>query len=263
MKPLPAEKTGVIRVASEVIPSLPAALPSSPGSYSKANRRVGSCTLQSCYPWLLATSTAIAALFCLLYITKPVIVPPATSLGNTPATPPAPPEHPKRQAPQNNLLPGTHSLPGEASSSAAVKPTPADPRRALPSPPTSSAFEETNLRIQHVLTAEAPGGHLDRIDIDVPVLYQSRNLRWNAAETAEARKLLTRLMDHQEKTHQLRSDGVELLDAWNALVSKSIPASDLRADSPSLPDNQEDAADAPRPAGFTTTDSIEIQPAGP
>ena len=69
-------------------------------------------------------------------------------------------------------------------------------------------------------------------------------------------------MDYQEKSRQLRAEGVQLLDAWNHLISKSIPASELRADSPSLPENQVDAADAPRPAGLITTESIQIQTSG-
>ena len=124
------------------------------------------------------------------------------------------------------------------------------------------AFEQTNLRIQHILTAEAPGGHLARINLDVPVLYQSRNLRWTAAEVTEARALLARLADYQEKSRTLRVEGAELLDSWNHLIGRSIPAGDLRADSPTLPANQQDAADAPRPAGLDTRELIQIQPAG-
>ena len=158
-------------------------------------------------------------------------------------------------------MPSGEHLPGEQHA-AAVKPLPADPRRVLPGPSSASAFEETNLRIQHILTAEAPGGHLDRIDIDVPVLYQSRNLRWTATEVEEARTLLARLMDYQEKSQTLRAEGVQLLESWNHLIGKSIPATDLRADSPSLPENQQDAADLPRPAGTITTESIQLQPSG-
>jgi hypothetical protein len=53
-----------------------------------------------------------------------------------------------------------------------------------------------------------------------------------------------------------------LLNDWNRLIEKSLPATELRADSPSLPANQQDAADAPRPAGLISTDSIQIRPAG-
>jgi hypothetical protein len=161
------------------------------------------------------------------------------------------------------LMPSADRLPGEQKASITrSKPSPTHPRTALPAPTSAGSFEETNLRIQHILTAEAPGGHLDRIDIDVPVLYHSRTLRWTEQEVAGARDLLVRLMDYQEKSLQLRSDGAALLDAWNRLIGNSIPATELRADSPSLPANQQDAADAPRPAGLSTTESIQIQSSG-
>lgn len=259
MKPLPAQLAAGGRTSGGAIPSLPTALATPPGQYSKANRRASANPGQRAYPWLLSASTALAAVFCLLYITKPVIAP-ATSAGPLASFKP-PPAMAGVPSPRVGIMPGGNHLPGEAHA-AAVNPVPADPRRALPGPPSASAFEETNLRIQHILTAEAPGGHLDRIDIDVPVLYQSRNLRWTASEVEEARTLLARLMDYQEKSRTLRAEGVQLLESWNQLIGKSIPATDLRADSPSLPENQQDTADSPRPAGTTTTESIQLQPSG-
>jgi hypothetical protein len=247
--------------ASETIPSLPVALATPAGEYSKANRRAGTCPVQRAYPWLLASSTAVAALFCLMYITKPVIIAASDATRQTvPSQALAMADNPAKTP---SLMPSADRLPGETSPAAnAVKPTATDPRRALPGSAAASAFEETNMRIQHILTAEAPGGHLDRIDIDVPVLYQSRSLLWTPTEVAEARALLLRLMDYQEKSQALRAEGVELLGAWNHLIESSIPSADLRADSPSLPANQEDAADSPRPAGLITTESIQLQPSG-
>jgi hypothetical protein len=163
----------------------------------------------------------------------------------------------------SSLLPGNDRLPGEKSSSAhADRAVPVDPRRILPAPPSTDVFEETNLRVQHILTAEAPGGHLDRIDIDVPVLYQSRSLRWSTEEVAEARELLARLMDYQEKSRQLRSEGVALLDSWNHLIGNSIPAAQLRADSPSLPENEQDYTLTPSQPGLTTSEAIQIKSSG-
>jgi hypothetical protein len=199
-----------------------------------------------------------------MYITKPVILaapsptsvpvyaekPMVTTAANTPKPAPV------------GLLPNGESLPGEKSDLQGIRPLPANPAKATSLSTSSNAFEETNLRIQHILTAEAPGGNVARLDIEVPVLYQSRNLRWTAAEVAEARALLIRLADYQEKSRALRAEGTELIDAWNHLVERSIPAGELRADSPTLPINQQDSADAPRPAGLSTTESIQIQPTG-
>jgi hypothetical protein len=261
MNPLPSQHHSTGKPDGGGIPSLPTVLPPSSGDYSASNRRSSpACPAQRAYPWLLFSSTAVAALFCLLYITKPVIIPapamiaPSTS-GKIPASPAMPSPTPASSA-SASMIPSHSALPGET--------TPAvnDPRSAIPAPPSVSAFEETNLRVQHVLTAEAPGGHLDRIVLDVPVLYRSRELRWTADEVARARQLLIHLMDYQEKCRALRSEGTDLLSAWNHLMEQSLPATELRADSPSLPANQQDTADSPRPAGLISTESIQISPAG-
>jgi hypothetical protein len=246
------------------MPALPSPLVTPAGEYSASNRRASpACGAQRAYPWLLLLSTAVAALFCLLYITKPVYIPspamiaPATPM-KTPSTEKPRPPSASTAPPSASLLPARDSLPGEGD----TQPLPSDPRNMPAAPPAVSHFEETNLRIQHVLTAEAPGGQIDRIILDVPVLYQSRNLRWTPDEVSAARDLLVRLMDYQEKCRSLRAEGVGLLDSWNHLIERSIPATQVRADSPTLPANQQDAADAPRPAGLMSTDSIHIQPSG-
>jgi hypothetical protein len=242
------------------MPSLPTVLNQPGGDYSTSNRRVPqACTAQRAYPWLLLASTAAAGMFCLLYITKPVIIPapamiaPAATASN--GTAPSPASEPEPAG--SSMIPSASALPGESPAE-----VPTGSRETMPGPPSVSAFEETNLRIQHVLTAEAPGGHLDRIVLDVPVLYQSRDLRWTTGEAGEARELLLRLMDYQEKCRALRAEGADLLGAWNSLIEQSLPATELRADSPSLPANQLDAADSPRPAGLISTESIQISPAG-
>lgn len=250
MKPLPAQTASIVKTADQAMPSLPSVLTAPSAAYSTSNRRTSACPTQRAYPFLLFASTAIAATFCVMYITKPVIQ--ASQTVSPPyATQPvfvkaAPPSA------KSGMMPDKDRLPGE-------KPANASPPSASSS---ATSFEQTNLRIQHILTAESPGGHLSKIDLDVPVLYQSRNLHWTPEEVAEARELLVRLADYQEKSRMLRLGGAELFDAWNRLIERSIPATDLRADSPTLPGNQLDAADAPRPAGLDTTELIQIQPAG-
>ncbi len=250
MKPLPAQNSSVIRTTERAMPSLPSALTVAPASYSTSNRRASNCPSQRVYPFMLFASTGVAGMFCLMYITKPFI---QASQAVSPTIESQPVFVKTSSAPaSSSMMPDKDRLPGE-------KPV------GVPSSSTTQSgnpFEQTNLRIQHILTAEAPGGHVSRIDLDVPVLYQSRNLRWTPAEVAEARELLIRLADYQEKSRSLRLEGVELLDSWNRLIERSIPATDLRADSPTLPTNQQDAADAPRPAGLDTTELIQIQPSG-
>ncbi len=225
------------------------------------------------YPFLLLLSTAVAGLFCYLYLTKPVIVettnvspeaPAVTEEKPLVATPPAPPTTPAPQAPAAKpaaapalaLAPSSQRLPGDDA------PSTAQPRKAV-SKTGASGFEETNLRIQHVLIAEAPGGARNRLEFEVPVLYRSRNLRWSSAEVAQARELLGKLADYQERNRALRAEGIVLLDAWNHLVNRSIPGSVLRADSPSLPANQDEAKGASPPSVLDTTEAIRLNPNGP
>lgn len=257
MKPLPAQHSSVTTATDPAMPSLPSALAVAPASYSTSNRRASAYPGQRVYPFLLLASTAAAGVFCLMYLTKPFIqasqaVPPRFE--NQPVLVKAEPIPVEAEptALKSSMMPEKDRLPGE-------KPTSLPAQATAPS---ITPFEHTNLRIQHILTAEAPGGHTSKIDLDVPVLYQSRNLRWTPTEVAAARELLIRLANHQEKTRALRLEGVELLDSWNRLIESSIPAAALRADSQTLPTNQQDASDAPLPAGLNTTELIRIQPAG-
>ena len=234
MNPLPAHNAEPPKPAAVAAPASLDTLVSTAARYSNSNRRALTGHTRV-YPWLLMASTAVAALFCLLYVTKPVIV---QQVG--PALSPV--------------------IPAISATQEPVSPSPPEVK-AMPSARAPAAFEETNLQIQHILTAEAPGGHQVKIDLNVPVIYQSRNLRWTPTEVANARELLLRLGEYQENSQILRTQGSELLDAWNALVERSIPASTLRADSPTLLTNQSDAADAPRPAGLDTTELIQLKPA--
>ena len=271
MKPLPAQAPAAQNPTESAMPSIPAALsPTPPASFSKTNRRASSGGAHRAYPWMLCASTIAAGVFCLMYITKPVIMasqanPAETMFGEKPAlatsleTPHAAQRVPAKQG---ALMPSRDKLPGESAGAAGSKGQESPRAGAQPPGPPGAAFEQTNLRVQHILTAEAPGGHVSKIDLDVPVLYQSRNLRWTPEEVLEARELLSRLADYQEKSQTLRGEGAVLLESWNRLIEKSIPGGELRADSPSLPTNQKDAADSPRPAGLDTTELIRIQPAG-
>ncbi len=257
MNPLPALNSPVTRIPDNAMPHLPTSLAVPVSTYSKFNRRATACTTQRAYPWLLAASTGLAAAFCLMYITKPVIQTARDGSGVV-ATATAVKELAKTNAPSRSaILPDQNRLPGEVATEAA-----SDSAAFANLPQPATPFEQTNIRVQHILTAEAPGGLLAKIDVDVPVLYQSRNLRWTAAEVADGRALLARLTDYQEKSRALRDEGAELLESWNLLVERSIPAGQLRADSPTLPTNQQDAADAPRPAGLDTAEAIQIQAAG-
>jgi hypothetical protein len=270
MNALPLDGSAPDTFGSYAVPGHPAA----PGYDPTSNRRKQPGA--GAYPFLLLLSTTVAGLFCYLYLTKPVIV--ETAAAPAVVSPPAPVE-PKPALPvvappvaatlppapvvQDKstpvpappaLTPSSQRLPGD------VAPAVANPREAL-GKTGASPFEETNLRVQHVLIAEAPGGARSRLEFEVPVLYRSRNLRWSQAEVGEARELLGKLADYQEKTRTLRAEGIALLDAWNQLIGRSIPSAGLRADSLSLPANQNEAASSALPAALDTTEAIRINPA--
>lgn len=244
MKPLPTDDRQ--NPALKPMPSLP--INPTPSSFSSTNRRAGSCRIQRAYPWMLFTSTAVAASFCLAYITKPVILPNPLPT-DSPIQKEVATNVPSPAAASEKLLPDPTRLPGDSKHP--------KPGSALENPPASSLtteFEETNIRVQHILDAESPSGDISRIIVDVPVLYRSRNLRWSQAEATEARALLTRLSGHQEKTRALRDEGKALLNDWNTLMGTSIPSNALRADSPSLPSNQHDPLS---PIGSSTEETID------
>ncbi|MEP2776243.1 MAG: hypothetical protein ABJQ29_06865 [Luteolibacter sp.] len=242
MNPLPAQRAPEAEIKG-TIPGLP--LNPDPSSYSSANRKLSSDPTQRIYPWLLFASTAIAATFCLAYITKPYIIE-APSTSDTPELREVASNSPTPTERTGSLLPSADALPGDN------RPAPSS---VSETPSASGAdFEETNIRVQHVLDAESPSGDISRIIVDVPVLYRSRNLRWSQQEAAEARELLARLSDHQEKTRALRDEGALLLSAWNDLMDRSVPTAALRADSPSLPENQYDPL---TPVGSSAADTIE------
>ena len=229
------------------MPDLP--LNTAPTSYSTSNRRAAGCPIHRLYPWLLFASTVVAAIFCLAYISKPVIL----------ATPSPSQQGERKTFSANNTLPAKNAdslLPDEN----ALPGTGADANRtATPHAPLASDYEETNIRIQHVLDAEFPSGDVSRIIVDVPVLYRSRSLRWTQDEAARARVLLNRLGAYQDQVRNLRSEGTLLLNEWNSLMTGSIPGAALRADSPSLPANQQNGIFPDGPSASDTVDTIKLQ----
>ena len=219
---------------------------------SNANQRRTSCPTQRAYPWLLGVSTVMAGIFCYLYINKPVIVAEASS-GQSPTLAASPLEKISPQSTSSN------DRDSEAGPSVTGTPSP----EIRPSEPQNltgngSAFEETNLRIQHVLGAQSTEGEdLGRVILDVPVLYQSGAIRWTQDDVEKARSLLSRIGSYQEKSRMLRDEAVTLISEWDELVVSSIPERTLRADSPTLPENQ--GMGAAEGATFNTTESIEIE----
>lgn len=127
MKPLPSES------AKPEAPALRPEIPLTPRDrrHAATNRRSGFFTTQRIYPVLLIASTAMAAVFCMLYITKPVIAAHAEAPSGSP---------------QDVDVAAERATP-------AVEPAKASPvmidheDAALPVSAAADGREETNLRI--------------------------------------------------------------------------------------------------------------------
>lgn len=218
--------------------------------------------LEKAYPWLLGVSTCLSALLCWMYVSKPVIVQESGAL------PPAPAdnqvaEHQSADSPQADavpvstaadLMPSDSRLPSSADTSTAVAagkavtahggmPTVIDPRlltqaqRDAAEQGVGTGWEKTNLKVQHILSADAGTGEHEKIVINVPVLYETRSMRWTPAQVEKARGVLGRLMLYERNLSNLRKEGASILDDWNQIIRDTVPAASLRADSPSLPYN--------------------------
>jgi len=236
MNPIPSEtlKSTSAPSPDASAPSLAETLGNKRKKNAASNRRAPSTPSNRIHTALLIVSTLVAGAFCLLYITKPVMI----TLPDGGIVAPDP----------------SHAFVAGAATAADSPPEGSTPANAI-----HDGHEETNLRVQHVLDATTQDGDLSRIVLDVPVIYASRHLRWTEEKVTEARALHARLLDYHEQSRHLREQGAGLLVEWNELIERSIPAADLRADSPSLPANQEGAIRTPRPDILDTTETIEIQ----
>lgn len=154
----------------------------------------------------------------------------------------------------SQLIPSDDGLPGMSPSQGRnahgnVQSSPqADPR--LLAAGDGSGWENTNARVQHILSADTGDGELSKIVLNVPVLYETRTMRWTLTDVEKARDILTRLMVYENNLSKLKQEGKVLLADWNRLLEKTVPASSLRADSPSLPYNHSN-----RSAGDNIQDS--------
>ncbi len=197
------------------------------------------------YKYLLTFSTLSAVFFCWLYVTKPTVVSTtdADAQQNT-AEQPTDSDSTEKSEPvatQNSFanlsnagLPGetTHSE-SQPSNSAASK----DSNIPLPTSDSTKdlvGFEETNDRVQHVITAQSNSSS-ERIILEVPVIYKTRGLRFGPEQANEAQRVLRALKIYQTQIKKLHQDGQNIQLAWDSLLMSAQPVEALRADSPSLP----------------------------
>jgi len=212
------------------------------------------------YPWLLGLSVCLSAVLCYLYITKPVIISQSprsevsqndagAEVGSEDSTGKRSGGKTSSQSTKAALLPSDSGLPGTNLSSGSGDATDQSKRSGARGAPKSidprllatagdgTGWETTNSRVQHILSADNGSGELTKIVMNVPVLYQTRTMRWTPTDIQRARDVLTRLMVYENNLSKLKQEGRALLSDWNRLLEKTVPTSALRADSPSLPYN--------------------------
>lgn len=197
------------------------------------------------YKYLLTFSTLSAVFFCWLYVTKPTIVTAskvesedssATLSNSSDTTEKVQPDPALNSfAKLNNT-----GLPGDTSNSETLSPISAATKGSnIPLPQSDSTkslvgFEETNDRVQHVITAQSNSSS-ERIILEVPVIYKTRGLRFGPEQANEAQRVLRALKIYQSQIKKLHQDGKNIQVAWDSLLMSAQPVEALRADSPSLP----------------------------
>jgi len=219
------------------------------------------------YPWLLGVSITISAVLCWLYVTKPVILKSdlsSVSQSQAMVSSKGSAEGPLRGSGAGKsahgkatLVPSDSNLPGSSSgmNRSAGSTSPAhlphngqSPRTINPAmlakshagaigSPFFLGWESTNLKVQHILSVDAGGGTLEKIVLNVPVLYKTRTLRWTAEDITKARSVMKRLMEYERNLNQLRGEAQNILKDWNEILETTAPTVALRADSPTLPYN--------------------------
>lgn len=212
---------------------------------------VPNTSLTKAYPWLLGVSVALSATLCWMYVTKPVIVSAEVKEVEEPMTDivtatPVKVDQPKALPGEPALVPSGEVLPGEESSevmATASAGSTAEASEGLNKPVSSGlpsggvSWENTNLKVQHILRADAGNGELEKIILNVPVRYETRTMRWDTGNIEQARNILARLMIYERDLNNLRQQGKGILKDWDNLIGSTVPATVLRADSPSLPYN--------------------------
>jgi len=224
-------------------------------------------------PVLLVISLCLSAVLCWMYVTKPVIVAASSDEKGSSVQEVTPPQKIAKRSEtkqakqtkqaQSELLPSDNALPGVKTSSgasskklSATAQKPIDPL-TLTTPGNGTGWETTNARVQHILRADSGNGELSNIVLNVPVLYQTRTMRWTPADIANGRQILTRLMVYESNLAKVKQEGKVLLADWHRLLEKTVPSSALRADSPSIPYNRTQRANGQTLPGGNDTIKVE------
>ncbi len=190
--------------------------------------------LEKLYPVLLVMSLLMAAVFCLLYLTKPVVQVQSTKQEEVFVNQGETHEVVKQvEEPvyQSLLSPWPDEEPLSEQAGNTLQ------SDVFTDEFISEGHEGTNLKMQQVFIAEGPGGQREKIEIEQVVNYPTRLLRWDSETIAQARFLKQEMARHLNDVQIVRQNGEYLMAEWEKLITGAMPIDVLRADSPSLPNN--------------------------
>lgn len=189
--------------------------------------------LDKAYPWLLGGSLVLSAILCWMYVNKPVVI----REGGESAGQTSPHNESDAAGDKVSLVPSSKDLPGNAGKKSVSSPALAKTRAGAALSTYAPGWESTNLKVQHILSVDTGSTELEKIVLNVPVLYETRTMRWDQDDIAKAREIMKRLMLYERNLNKLRNEGRGILKDWNLLLGETAPTMALRADSPTLPYN--------------------------
>ncbi|MEM9079748.1 MAG: hypothetical protein AAGC74_03545 [Verrucomicrobiota bacterium] len=191
--------------------------------------------VEAFYPLLLGLSTILTGVFLWMYVTKPVVVRqmPESSQEEAGAMVMVKQDVNESSVADLQPWPEEDRLPGELSGAAEL---------ARVAPVLSqSMLEPTQLRMQHIFLVDSGESPHERVELEVPVYYESRTLAWTPERIQEARLLAGEMAAYLEAVRQVREQGESLAARWELLVSESMPLEVLPPDSPSRSENHRGA----------------------
>ena len=83
------------------------------------------------------------------------------------------------------------------------------------------------LGVEQIVEVESLNGEMEKLTVSLPVLYPENMRSWDEVSILEAQELAVDMELHLERVREVQADGVELLEKWSQIISKSTPSSVL------------------------------------
>lgn len=122
-------------------------------------------------------------------------------------------------------------------------------------------IEETRIyTMRNIKLKPAGNNEWEAVRIPVPVYYRTRSIAWGQDQLRNAFALQQRIAGYLEKLEILKKEGNMLLEEYNKLVLSGIPEEVLGNDSPSIPENLQNASLAAPLRGRDIQISVQGKP---